>query len=117
MRQEELDLLRNAAECIQTALEKEKGRYQVAIGQRIRTLRVKKGMSLADLSHKSGLSAPFIKQMEEGAVAFLPEDPIRLLMGMGKHVTYHQLEMAEGEQVHRLRVILILMEEYIDLYS
>lgn len=74
------------------------------LGQRIRSLRLKKSMGLVDLGRHTGLSASFLSQLETGRVVPTLRNLARLAMVFSKDLSYFfESEPAAIFRVHRKR--------------
>src|SRR3954468_18660634 len=61
----------------------------LAVGARVRALREAMGLSLRDLAHRSGVSAPMLSQVERGETS--PTLPVAARIAAGLHLTLSQL--------------------------
>ena len=71
------------------------------VGRRIRELRVRRGLVIEDLARKSGLSKPYISQVETGKASPSLQTVQKLAQALGLPLTYLFVEEAFGCHVTR----------------
>src|SRR5262249_25932997 len=80
----------------------ERAREQtVDVGRRVRELRVRRGLIIEDLARKSGLSKPYISQVETGKASPSLQTVQKLAQALGVPLAYLFLEDAFGCHVTR----------------
>src|SRR5262245_35096062 len=73
----------------------------VDVGGRVRKLRIRRGLVIEDLARKSGLSKPYISQVETGKASPSLQTVQKLAQALGVPMTYLFLEEAFGCHVTR----------------